>query len=249
MTKPSFLGTSSAFAAALAMAASPATAAEFTAPDVVRTAVAPSGPAAWESEAVSVERYRHYRGHRGYRGRYRNRIDGGDILAGVLVLGGIAAIASAASRNNERRYDDRRYDRRASSRGSGIDSAVDQCVGAVERRSRVNEISDAARDASGWRVAGSIADGNSFDCRIDNSGRISNISYGRAQVRYDDGYSDNGNSSATYEDNQYDAQTYADARRRQDQSYQPGYVSPEYREPAYPGGPGQGGYADEDYGG
>ncbi len=260
MTKPSFLGTSSAFAAALAMAATPATAAEFAAPDVVRTAVAPSGPAAWESDAVSVERYRGYRGHRGYRGRYRNRIDGGDILAGVLVLGGIAAIASAASRNNERRYDDRRYDnqrydnqryddRRAPTRSSGIDSAVDQCVDAVERRSRVTEISDAARDASGWRVSGSIADGNGFDCRIDNSGRISNISYGRAQVRYDDGYSDNGSRSATYQNNQYDAQTYAEARRRQDQSYQPGYDQPDYREPSYPGDPAQDGYMDEGYGG
>ncbi len=135
-------------------------------------------------------------------------------------------------------------------RSSGIDSAVDQCVGAVERRSRVTEISDAARDASGWRVAGSIADGNSFDCRIDNSGRISNISYGRAQVRYDDGYQ----GGATYQDNQYDAQTYADARRRQDQSYQPAYDQPnydqpDYREPSYPGGPAQGDYAEEDYGG
>lgn len=37
---------------------------------------------------------RHWRGDRG--------IDGGDVLAGLLILGGIAAIASAASKSNER---------------------------------------------------------------------------------------------------------------------------------------------------
>ena len=46
----------------------------------------------------------HYRGHQRYR---HDRIDGGDILAGALIIGGIAAIASAATRSSrERERDD-----------------------------------------------------------------------------------------------------------------------------------------------
>lgn len=44
----------------------------------------------------------------GYRCRYRHRhrgVDGGDVLAGVLILGGIAAIASAANNNRKRQPD------------------------------------------------------------------------------------------------------------------------------------------------
>ena len=35
--------------------------------------------------------------------RHRDRVDAGDIIAGVLILGGIAAIASAASRYSRSR--------------------------------------------------------------------------------------------------------------------------------------------------
>ena len=52
----------------------------------------------------------------GWHGRHHDRgIDAGDVFAGVLILGGIAAIASAASKSNrdkrerEARYPDRRY--------------------------------------------------------------------------------------------------------------------------------------------
>lgn len=43
--------------------------------------------------------------------RYRDRgIDAGDIITGVAIVGGIAAIASAIGSNRDRyRYDDRRY--------------------------------------------------------------------------------------------------------------------------------------------
>ena len=68
---------------------------------------------AWSTESEKAERWRGHRGYRGYRGHRHRRhrgIDGGDILAGVLILGGIAAIASAASKNKkDRRYDDRDY--------------------------------------------------------------------------------------------------------------------------------------------
>jgi hypothetical protein len=67
---------------------------------------------AWTSEVEKAERWRGNRGYRGYRGHRhrRGRIDGGDVVAGILILGGIAAIASAASKNKkDRRYDDRDY--------------------------------------------------------------------------------------------------------------------------------------------
>ncbi|MEM7703718.1 MAG: hypothetical protein AAF251_17405 [Pseudomonadota bacterium] len=131
-------------------------------------------------------------GRRGWRGRRRG-IRGGDILAGAVVLGGIAAIASAASRNNRRdrevvvverdnRNDDRRDNRRfnpRSSGSSGLDSAVSQCTREIERDVRIESVDGASRVASGWIVTGSIFDGSGFTCEIGNDGRISDVQYGR----------------------------------------------------------------------
>jgi hypothetical protein len=88
--------------------------------------------------------------------RDRDRgIDGEDILAGALVLGGIAAIAAIASdgdrddrrydsrydrRYDDQRYDDRRYDDRYGDRrnrdyrynGASSQDAVQQCIYAAE---------------------------------------------------------------------------------------------------------------------
>lgn len=61
---------------------------------------------------------------RGWHGHHRDRVDAGDIFAGILIIGGIAAVASAASKSSrdrrareqgypDARYPDRRYpDRR-----------------------------------------------------------------------------------------------------------------------------------------
>jgi len=52
---------------------------------------------------------------RGWHRHHHDRIDAGDVFAGILILGGIAAIASAANKSNkerevrEERYPDRRY--------------------------------------------------------------------------------------------------------------------------------------------
>lgn len=143
----------------------------------------------WTSESDKAEGWRSYRGYRGYRGygygrgyrRHRNRVDAGDVLAGVLIIGGIAAIASAASKNNrnrraddrdyrnDRRYDNRqnnsRYDDRRSDsrsdRGTGaMDVAINACSNAAERQAgndaRVSEIQSVARDGNGWRVEGGL---------------------------------------------------------------------------------------------
>jgi hypothetical protein len=94
----------------------------------------------------------------------RDRHDGlsaGEVIAGALVLGGIAAVASAASRDNYR-YADYRY------RGRLGDprSAVEQCVYAAERsagrysfggRAKVTDIRDVDARRDGYRVKGRIA--------------------------------------------------------------------------------------------
>lgn len=141
-------------------------------------------------------------------GRHHDRIDAGDIFAGVLILGGIAAIASAASssnkakrerqRNEDYRYPDQSYPQRDSSTGygndnrpsydeargatRGLDSAVNRCASEIERGDRrIDVIETVARDGDGWRVAGRVTSGGSFACTVDRDGRVSNVNLdGRA---------------------------------------------------------------------
>jgi len=144
-----------------------------------------AGELGWSSEKDIAHRDRRWRGNRGYgrgygRGhhrRHRGRVNGGDVLAGILILGGIAAIASAASKNkrdrryrdrdyrNDRRYDDRRsdnrYDSRSNRRNMGaMETAINVCANAAEQRAgdkaRVSEIRSVARDGAGWRVEGDL---------------------------------------------------------------------------------------------
>lgn len=156
--------------------------------------------------------------------RYRDRgVSGGDILAGVLILGGIAAIASAASSsNNDRRvreqysyrepYHDERpdyYESRRSS-GSGIDNAVEMCVDQVERgNDRVSSVDNASRTGDGWRISGQLGAGGGFSCWIDNDGRIRNVDIGGGYY----GSSMQGGYGAS-DDRQWDDDTYARARAR-----------------------------------
>lgn len=88
----------------------------------------------------------------------RDGIDVGDVIAGALIIGGIAAVASAASRGN--RYDG--YDNRA----GNPRSAVEQCVYAAERNAaryswrgnaKVTDIRDIDRKRDGYTVKGRIA--------------------------------------------------------------------------------------------
>lgn len=143
------------------------------------------------------------------RGWHRDRggIDGGDVLAGLLIIGGIAAIASAAnnaSRNRERdareddgyryRPDARGEDRadgwrsegrvqdwqgsglgQSGARGDatrGLDRAVDDCVTEASRKGEVEEVFDAARNGSGYRVSGSLRNGDTFSCDVNGEGGV-----------------------------------------------------------------------------
>lgn len=111
--------------------------------------------------------------------RDRGGVDGGDIIAGALVIGGIAAIAAAASSNNDRydrygygddwrgrdgwndgRYRDSGYNVRGNPR-----SAIEQCVRAAERnasrysygRADVTDVRDVKTTRWGYEVKGRIA--------------------------------------------------------------------------------------------
>lgn len=109
--------------------------------------------------------------------RDRDGISAGDVIAGALIIGGIAAVASAASKGNrdyDYRYDragygdrydngygyDRGYGWRGSPRG-----AVEQCVRSAERvasrysygRADVTDIRQVRDTRNGWEVRGRIA--------------------------------------------------------------------------------------------
>lgn len=131
---------------------------------------------------------RHWRGDRG--------VDGGDVLAGLLIIGGIAAIASAASNANNRdvqrdrdyRYrdqpapeddyarDDWRQNgaQRDFSRGAAqsISDAVDRCVDEASRKGEVDEVFDAARTGGGYRVSGTLRNGDNFSCDVSGQGGV-----------------------------------------------------------------------------
>jgi len=127
---------------------------------------------------------RHYRG---------SHVSTGDVFTGLLILGGIAAIASAASKDKDRdereaedyRYSDPYPDERpvypgsSSYSGGNIDSAVNQCVGEIERGDeRVAAVDNAARTDAGWRISGQLDGGAQFSCSIDNDGRIRDVDLG-----------------------------------------------------------------------
>ena len=86
MTLFSRLAGASALVAAASMVAMPAAGAEFP---VVRHG--PAGPAigAWNGDSVNADQYRRWRRH--------DRVDAGDVIAGVVILGGIAAIRAPST--------------------------------------------------------------------------------------------------------------------------------------------------------
>lgn len=223
--------------ATLAMAATPVAAA-----DLPVSPLRGQQPAVtvFKSDDVNADGYRRY--------RHRDRVDAGDVIAGVLILGGIAAVASAVSSNsrdrdyrntrypsdNRYRTSDSRIDYRGDTRsnaGSGIDNAVNMCVSAIERDVRVASVDGVERNASGWLVTGSIYNGYAFSCRIDGSGRIDGIDYGRgAAVPY----------SGAAVDRQWDDERYRAAWASVDNGGYAPQPLPQQAQgqlPAYPGGP------------
>jgi hypothetical protein len=202
------LAAATAVAAAFSLLATPVAAVDLPRPVAAK---------AYDGDALNAERDRRRRWHRG------NDIDAGDVVAGVVILGAIAAIAGAAKNRRDRDRYEQRYPApdddygyrtpgdygRADSRG--IDRAVDMCVGEVERGSdRVGTVDSATRSAEGWRVSGELESGAGYSCSIDNDGRISDVNTGSF------GY---GTAPAeAVEDGQWDDDYYAEARASQGSS-------------------------------
>ena len=124
----------------------------------------------------------------------RDGISAGEIIAGAVVIGGIAALAGAFDGDRDRYdYRDSRWDRgdRWDRGGYGIGprAAVDRCVRAAENQARrfggyryadVIDVRDIDRTRDGFRVRGRIdvgggwdrrgSDRGNFTCRIDGRG-------------------------------------------------------------------------------
>ncbi|KTE16003.1 hypothetical protein [Sphingopyxis sp. H115] len=134
------------------------------------------------------------------RDRYdRDGISAGEIIAGAVVIGGLAAILSSGDND---RYDDRYRGRYNDARyGYGYNynrygnsrSAVSQCVNAVERGSRrygrtdVTEVTGIDRKRDGYRVKGRVVVRDGYGGRWGRGGYYDNgkfnceIRYGRVQ--------------------------------------------------------------------
>jgi hypothetical protein len=143
-----------------------------------RTAVKLVGAAVMASSVIvavaPVEaRHRHYRN--------RDRVDAGDVIAGIFLIGAIAAIADSAGKNKDRdrdrRGDDYRYDRRdqdyraapernddrqwVPGSNAAETRAAEACSWAAEGElgefARVGQIDGVERTGDDWRVTGSVA--------------------------------------------------------------------------------------------
>jgi len=120
-------------------------------------------------------------------------IGAGEIIAGAVVIGGIAALAGAFDGDRDRdRWDRDRWDRgggwdRGGRWGVNPRTAVDRCVRTAENQARrfggyrfadVNDVRDIDRTRDGFRVRGRIEvgggwnrnDRGNFTCRIDGRG-------------------------------------------------------------------------------
>lgn len=221
------ISTLPALLAAASLTAVPAQAADIAVPASPSAIVVAPAWAPGDDDAEGYRRYRHRR-HRG--------VDAGDVIAGILILGGIAAVASAAKKSDDRypprdaRYrepyrQDARYDG-----ARGLDRAASMCVESIERDVRVDTVDSVNRDAQGWTVVGRLYDGQAFTCSIGADGRIDAIDYGAGSARYETGGEDDYGYVAQADGQQADRQhgddVYAAARARSDAP-----------KPAYPGGP------------
>lgn len=104
-------------------------------------------------------------------GRYdRNRdgISAGEVIAGAVVIGGLAAILSSSNGRYRNGYDGDRYDGRSNDgydyrRQGNSRQAIERCVSAVERGGSrrtdvdVTRITDVDRIRGGYRVEGRLA--------------------------------------------------------------------------------------------
>ena len=128
--------------------------------------------------------------------RDRDGIGAEEIIAGAVVIGGIAALAGAFDGDRDRWRDGRHWDRGRDFRGrdfrrGGPRNAIERCVRAAERQAQrfggwrfadVTQIRDVDRTRYGFRVEGRMEvqgnynfrrnfDRGRFTCRIEGRGR------------------------------------------------------------------------------
>jgi hypothetical protein len=139
-------------------------------------------------------RHRHY--------RHRDRVDAGDVIAGIFLIGAIAAIADSADKNKDRdrRDSDYRYDRRDRDYRAAPDTsndrqwvpggnsdesrAVEACSWAAEGElgefARVGQIDSVERAGNDWRVTGNVAAPDmmprDFSCTY-RAGRVTSVNF------------------------------------------------------------------------
>lgn len=186
----SFAARCLAAAGCVSMTASPALAASL--PQVsVHSAI--DAPRTWTPAYDRA--YDRGRGGWGHGRHHRDRDDGisaGDVFVGLLVLGGIAAIASSASKkdkeNDDYRYRGEGYDEAPppppeqgnwgnsrSGASQAMDNAVDSCVRAAGREGSVEEVYGAQRTGRGFQVGGRLAGGKDFACTTGADGWVEDL--------------------------------------------------------------------------
>jgi len=176
--------------ACVSMMASPALAAALP---QVQAGRAITAPTTWSPANDRVADGRGgWGGHGGWGGRHHHDdgIDAGDVFAGLLILGGIAAIASAASSTSKKSDDEYRYRDAAppedesgwqgdagADRGpsSAMNRAVDACVSAVGREGDVDDVYGAQRSGNGYQVGGRLAGGKEFTCNTGADGWVNDL--------------------------------------------------------------------------
>ncbi|NCP11450.1 MAG: hypothetical protein GW859_05770 [Sphingomonadales bacterium] len=140
--------------------------------------------------------------------RYDRRGDGisaGEVIAGVVILGGLAAILSGGNRDRDYRggtygYDDPYYNNGYDqSRYGGSRAAVQQCVAATQNEARrytrgqvrITDVNNIDRNRGGYTISGRLQVHDNYrggrydsryDRRYDNRARVDNGSF-RCQIR------------------------------------------------------------------
>jgi hypothetical protein len=145
-----------------------------------------------------------------HRRHHDGGVDAGDIFAGLLILGGIAAIASAASSDKDKSRDDEYRYRTPEPEGRGwqqpqgwgagqaMNDAVASCARAAGREDEVSDIYGAQRTGDGYQVSGQLANGRDFACTTGSGGEVRDLIIdGREVVSAGQGYDDRYDAAAS----------------------------------------------------
>lgn len=139
---------------------------KFASPLRAASAAVLAGSMVLTAMPASAQRYERHRD------RYHDGISAGEVIAGAVIIGGLAAILSGGGRDRDRydpRYDgyngqyDGYYNGYDWNRYGGSREAIQRCVQAVERRggygrdTDVRRITDIDRIRGGYRVEGNVA--------------------------------------------------------------------------------------------